>query len=48
MYVSGKMRRDETIPKWGVGGIKENDGVNSTVIYCKHFLKCHNVSPVQQ
>jgi hypothetical protein len=26
---------------WGVG-------VNSTMIYCKNFCKCHNISPVQQ
>jgi hypothetical protein len=31
------------------GGIKENDGrVNSTMIYCKNFCKCHNVPPIQQ
>jgi hypothetical protein len=28
----------------GGGEIKENDGgVNSTMIYCKNFCKCHNV-----
>jgi hypothetical protein len=33
----------------GGGGLEENDeGVNSTMIYCKNFCKCHNVSPVQQ
>jgi hypothetical protein len=31
----------------GEGRIKENDrGVNSTVIYCKHFCKCQNVPTV--
>jgi hypothetical protein len=29
-------------------GIKENDKeVNLTMIYCKHFCKCHNLPPVQ-
>jgi hypothetical protein len=47
MYISGKMRPVETI--WGMGGgIKENGrGVNSTMMYCKHFCKCHNVRSVQ-
>jgi hypothetical protein len=26
MYVNGKMRSTETIPRMGKGGIKENDG----------------------
>jgi hypothetical protein len=32
----------------GEGRIKENDRVNSTMIYliyCKNFCKCHNISP---
>jgi hypothetical protein len=30
-------------------GIKEDDrGGDSTMIYCKHFCKCHNVPPVLQ
>jgi hypothetical protein len=34
MYKNGKMRRVETIPGMGVGGIKENDGgVNSTMMH---------------
>jgi hypothetical protein len=41
------MRPIETIPGIGRGGqrrIKKNDGwVNSTMIYCKNFCKCHNV-----
>jgi hypothetical protein len=45
MYENGKkMSPIETIP--GIGGrrIKENyGGVNSTMIYCKNFGKCHNV-----
>jgi hypothetical protein len=24
------------------------EGVNSTMIYCKNFCKCHNVPPIQQ
>jgi hypothetical protein len=49
MYVNGEMRPVETIPGMVGGGIKENDGaVNSTMIYCKNFCKCHNVPPVQQ
>jgi hypothetical protein len=48
MYESGKMRPVETIPLMGVGEMKENDGgLNSTMIYCKNFYKCHNVTPVQ-
>jgi hypothetical protein len=49
MYENGKMRPVETVP--GVEGrkIKENDrGVNSTMIYCKSFCKCHNVPSTQQ
>jgi hypothetical protein len=39
------MRPVETIPGMGGGRIKENGGgVNSTVIYCKNFCKCHYVS----
>jgi hypothetical protein len=41
MYENGKMRPVEAVP-----GMME--GVNSTIIYCKHFCKCHNVPPVQQ
>jgi hypothetical protein len=41
MYENGKMRPVETIVR--MGG-EENDGrVNSAMIYCKHFCKCHNV-----
>jgi hypothetical protein len=36
MYKSGKMRPDETI--LGEGGIKENDGGNSTMIDCNTFV----------
>jgi hypothetical protein len=49
MYENGKMRLVETIPGMGGREIKENDrGVNSTIIYCKNFCKCHNVPLVQQ
>jgi hypothetical protein len=45
MYINGKMIPVETIPGTGKGRTME--GVNSTMIYCKNFGKCHNVSPVQ-
>jgi hypothetical protein len=33
-------------PRNGGEGIKENDGgMNSTMINCKNFCNCHNVSP---
>jgi hypothetical protein len=44
-----RMRLVETIPGMGRGEINENDGgVNSTMIHCKNFCKCHNVPPAQQ
>jgi hypothetical protein len=44
MYENGKMRPVETVPEMGGGGIKDHDGgVNSNVIYCKNFCKCHSV-----
>jgi hypothetical protein len=44
MYENRKMRLVETIPGMRGGGIKENDGwMNSTMIYCMNFCKCHNV-----
>jgi hypothetical protein len=47
--ISGNMRPVENVPGMGGGLIKENDGgVNSTMIHCKNFCKCHNVPPVQQ
>jgi hypothetical protein len=49
MYINGKMRPVETIPRIGRGSIKENEeGVNSTMMQCKNFYKCHNVPPAQQ
>jgi hypothetical protein len=49
MYENGNMSYVETIPGMAEWGMKENDeGVNSTMIYCKKFYKCHNVPPVQQ
>jgi hypothetical protein len=46
MYVNGKMKAVETIPGIGTGEIKESGrGVNSTIICCKNFCKCYNVSP---
>jgi hypothetical protein len=48
MYGNGKMKAVETILRMGEG-IKENyGGVNSTIIYCKKFCKCHKVLPEQQ
>jgi hypothetical protein len=49
MYINGKMRPLETIPRMGVRRMKE--GVNSTIIHfihCKNFCKCHNVPSAQQ
>jgi hypothetical protein len=46
MNVNRKIRPIETIP--GIGGrrINENlEGMNSTMIQCKNFCKCHNVPP---
>jgi hypothetical protein len=44
MYPNGKMTPVETIPGIAGKGIKENmEGVNSTIIHCKNFCKCHNV-----
>jgi hypothetical protein len=49
IYENGKMRPIETVPGMGGKGVKENDGgVNSTMIYFKHFCKCHHVPLVQQ
>jgi hypothetical protein len=43
MYENGKMRPVETLPEMGGGRIKENGGgVNSTIICCKNFCKCHS------
>jgi hypothetical protein len=45
MYVNGKNRPVETIPGMREKGI--NVGVvNSIIIYCKKFYKCHNVPSV--
>jgi hypothetical protein len=47
MYVNGNIRPIETIPGIGIKAVKENDGgMNSTVMYCRNFCKCHNVPPV--
>jgi hypothetical protein len=43
-YVNGKMRSVETIPGMRAGRIKRMmEVVNSSMIYCKNFCKCHNV-----
>jgi hypothetical protein len=44
MYVNGKMRPVETLPRIGRGK-RMVEGVNSNMIYCKNFCKCHNVPP---
>jgi hypothetical protein len=49
MYVNRKMRLVETV--LGIGGGKKRrrmERMNSGMIYCKNFCKCHNVSPAQQ
>jgi hypothetical protein len=46
MYKNGKMRPVEIILGIGREGSKENDRVNSTMIYMIYyniFYKCHNV-----
>jgi hypothetical protein len=43
------MRPVETIPARGERGYRRMmEGMNSTMIYCKNFGKCHNIPPVQQ
>jgi hypothetical protein len=43
MYENGKMRPVETSPGMGEG-LKESDGgVNSTMIHCENFYRCHKV-----
>jgi hypothetical protein len=40
-----KMRPVETIPGIGEGGLRRMmEGMNSTMIYCKIFGECHNIS----
>jgi hypothetical protein len=46
MYQNGKMRAVETIP--GMGERRMMEGMNSTMIYCKNFGKCHSIPPAQQ
>jgi hypothetical protein len=47
--VNGEMRPVETVLRIGGEGIKEDDGgANSTMTYCKHFCKHHNVLPKQR
>jgi hypothetical protein len=44
-----KMEKSDMLKLFQDGGrgIKENDGgVNSIMIYCKNFSKCHSVPPV--
>jgi hypothetical protein len=44
-YENGKVRPVETIPE---GGGRMVARVNSTMMYCKNFGKCHNIPPAQQ
>jgi hypothetical protein len=46
MHENRKMRPGETIPGMRRGATGMMEGVNSTMIYCKNFYKCHNVSSV--
>jgi hypothetical protein len=48
MYVNEKMKPVETIPGMqGRGEVQRiMERVNSTMIYCKNFCKCHSVLPV--
>jgi hypothetical protein len=47
VLIHAKMLPVETIPGMGEWGTKENGGgVNSSMIYCKNFCKCHNVPPL--
>jgi hypothetical protein len=44
MDVNGEVQPVETIPRMDGGGKRRMmEGVNSTMIYCKNFCKCHNV-----
>jgi hypothetical protein len=45
-YENRKIDLLKLFQEWGQEGIKEKmEGVNSSVIYCKNFCKCHNVPP---
>jgi hypothetical protein len=49
MYLNGKMRPVETVPRIEEGVIKQMmEGMNSILIYCKNFCKRHNVCPIQK
>jgi hypothetical protein len=46
---NGNMRPVQTIPGLGNGGKRRiMEGVNSAMIYCKNFCKCHSAPSVQQ
>jgi hypothetical protein len=48
-YENGKMRPVETIPgMWEDGERRRMEGVDSTMIDCKNFCKCHSAPQVQQ
>jgi hypothetical protein len=48
MYVNGQRRPVEPVLGMGGGEIENDGGVNSAMIYCKNFYKCHSVPPTQQ
>jgi hypothetical protein len=48
MYENGKMRPVETILRSEEGAGENDGGVNSTMICCKNFCKCHKILPGQQ
>jgi hypothetical protein len=49
MYENENMRHIENTP--GMGGREQRrmmEYVNSAMMYCKNFCKCHDAFPVQQ
>jgi hypothetical protein len=48
IYVNGKVRSVETRSGGREGQRRTMEGVNSAMIYCKNFCKCHSILPVQQ
>jgi hypothetical protein len=47
-YEDEQMRPVEIIPEWMWGRLRRiMKWVNSAIIYCKNFCKCHSGSPAQ-
>jgi hypothetical protein len=42
-----RMKMEKLFQEWGGRNRRLKEWVNSTIIYCKNFGKCHNVFPVQ-